>query len=94
MTLFRKRWGLRVFRKHGESGDYDDKAMAINLSSMRKKIADFDAKDVFNADEFSLFYHMAPDTAIATSSTPGRKNLKSGSPFWLAQIQMARKNTS
>lgn len=73
---FKKRWGLRVFRSHGESGDADNDALEERMPKLREILASYACEDIFNADECGLFYSMAPDKTIATHALPGRKKVK------------------
>lgn len=46
------------------------------LPRLREKLSKYAMKDIFNANEFGLNYHMAPDTTIACQRIPGRKKAK------------------
>lgn len=76
LQKFKKRWNLRVFRSHGESGDADETAIAFAMPNLQGKISQYEAKDVFNADECGLFYRMAPTQTIALERVQGRKKAK------------------
>lgn len=43
---------------------------------MWKKISEDSIKDVFNADEFELFYKLASDSSIGSSMFAGKKKKK------------------
>ena len=47
---FKRRWGLKTFRSHGESGDCDDGAVQSALPSIREKLVRYSEKDIFNAE--------------------------------------------
>lgn len=49
-----KRWILRTFRSPGEEGDRDNDAIDRNLPAFREKIAFYESKNVFNAEESGL----------------------------------------
>ena len=76
LVSFNRRWKLRTFRSHGESGHCDDAAVEQQLPSIQREISRFSPKDTFNADEFGLNYRMAPDVTIAEERIPGRKKAK------------------
>lgn len=71
LDKFKRRWGLRVFRSHGEAGDADVEAMERELSKSMEIIADYSPNNVFNADECGLLYSLAPDKTTALERFPG-----------------------
>lgn len=73
MQKFQERFGLHSFRSHGEAEDADERAAEASLPRLQHLAARFDPEDVFNADEFGLFYAMAPERTIARAPLPGRK---------------------
>ena len=73
---FTKRWGLSVFRSHGEAGDANEESLTAELPRMQKVISGYNPKVVFNCDECGLFYRMAPDRTISKKRVPGRKKAK------------------
>ena len=75
-AAFKRRWGIRTYRSHGESGDCDDAAARSQLPDIISKLRDYSAKDTFNADEFGLSYKMVPTTTVAAERLPGRKEEK------------------
>jgi hypothetical protein len=58
LTSFKKRCGLREFRRHGEAGS----ANPTNVINERKRVQEiitlgkYKARDIFNMDETGLFY--------------------------------------
>lgn len=78
---FKKRWGLRAFRLHGESGDVDDSVVDAELEKLQQEVEKYNLNDVFNCDESALFYQMAPDRTIAPSTFSGRKTQKARFTF-------------
>lgn len=49
-AAFKRRWGLRTYRSHGERGDCDDAAVRSELPGIISKLREYSAKDTFNAD--------------------------------------------
>ena len=76
MAGFKRRWGLKTFRSHGESGDCDDGAVQSALPSIRENLVKYSEKDIYNGDEFELNYKTAPTSTIAVEMLPGRKKEK------------------
>ena len=56
MDRFKKRYGLAFRRFHGEALDADDNAIREHMPHIMKIVDTFAQKDVWNADEFGLFY--------------------------------------
>lgn len=75
-AAFKRRWGIRTYRLHGESGDCDNAAVQSQLPDIISKLRGYSAKDTFNADEFGLNYKMAPTTTVAAAKLAGRKKEK------------------
>ena len=48
---FKDRWGFRVFKSHGESGDADVEAIAWDLPKSNEILKDYSPNNIFNADE-------------------------------------------
>ena len=76
---------LHKFKKHnsfiryslfGESADVNIEEIISELPKLRKKISEYSINEVFNADEFGLFYKSASDYRIGPSRLAGRKNKK------------------
>lgn len=70
---FQKRWRLRSFKSHGESGDVDETAANDQLPILQRRLSRYEKDDVFNADESGLCFHLAPDRTIAKEQLKGRK---------------------
>lgn len=73
---FKRRWGLRSFKVHGEGGDTDLNGAELAMPHLKDRISLYDARDVFNADECGLFYKLSPDRTVAQSRPLGRKKMK------------------
>ena len=73
---FKNRNSFKRCRLFVESGDKKIEAITCKLPELRKRILEYSINDVFNADEFTFFYKLAPDSSIAPSRLAGRKNKK------------------
>ena len=73
---FKNRNSFKRYRLFGESGDVNIEGIISDLPKLRKKISEYSINDVFNADEFGLFYKLAPDSSIGPSRIAGRKKKK------------------
>lgn len=74
---FQARHGLRYRRTHGESAGANMAAIAEQLPAIREKIGKFQECDVFNADEFGLFFRQPPGWSLSATQVNGLKKDKS-----------------
>ena len=81
LTRFKKRSGLRCYKSHGEKADADLGAARECLTALRSFLQQFNPKNVFNADEFGLYYKQAPTSTIAQGRLPGIQALFRTSTF-------------
>lgn len=86
---FEKRYKLRSLQSYGESGDVPVAVVQNALGPSREVLLLYSLHDCFNADEFGLFYKMAPDRTIGVQRLPGRKRRKRASIFLHVQMQQA-----
>jgi hypothetical protein len=58
-----KKWSGLVYRKiHGEANSVNpEEVVAWKDTTLLQLMAKYSPKDIFNADEFGLFYNMLPD---------------------------------
>ena len=68
---FKKRNSFKRYRLFVESGDINIDAIISQLPALRKKISEYSINDVFNVDEFGLFYKLAPDSVIGALRLAG-----------------------
>ena len=54
---FKARYGIKKFRRFGESGSVEMEGMEDKLKSIRDKVDQFEMKDIFNMDETGLFFY-------------------------------------
>ena len=73
---FKKRNQFKAFKCHGEAGDADEIAIAESLPQLRGLIDMYESKDVFNLDEFGLFFQQAPTITVDPAALCGRKKIK------------------
>ena len=60
----------------GEAGDASVEAVSANSPFLLNLISQFDVNDVWNYDEFRLFYNMSPSKVIAHMQLVSRKKNK------------------
>jgi hypothetical protein len=74
---FKKRFGLRSVKMHGEAASAPLTSLDEERVTLRRLLSDYRQEDIFNADETGLFYRMPPGRTLATSSNvPGHKKDK------------------
>ena len=73
---FKKRKSFKKYRLFGEFGGVNIEGTVSELPKLREKISEYSISYVFNADEFGLFYKLAPDSNIESSRSAGRKREK------------------
>lgn len=78
---FQKRYKLRSLQSYGESGDAPAAVVNDAIAPLREILEPYSLNDCFNADEFGLFYKMAPTHTIALQRLPGRKKEKTRLTF-------------
>ncbi len=76
LSKFQKRWGLKSFKLHGESGDADYEAIAASLPYIQQRLKNYNINDIWNADGTGLYYRLAPCTTEAQAQMSGRKKDK------------------
>ena len=70
-----------MYRSHGEDGAANELAIQNELLSLRFRLSHYQRKDVFNSDEFGLFYNMPPTTTIGPGRLRGKKKVKQRATF-------------
>ena len=83
LHLFKKRNGFKCYKSHGEQADADHDGARAALPRLRQLTAQYALKDIYNADEFGLFYSAAPKSTIGKQPLPGRKMNKDRASFLL-----------
>ena len=62
-----------MYRPDGETGDADEAAVLRLVPEIRNNIKGYTLNNVWNVDEFGLFFKMAPTTTIDQGKILGRK---------------------
>ena len=76
LQSFKERHSFRQHYIHDESGDTEIFNIDIILTTIKEKIAQYQAQDVYNMDETGLFYNLASDTIISRRQIEGAKKDK------------------
>ena len=66
--MFKQRNYFKMYRTYGEDGDADDTSIQMELPRLRSSLLQYQADNLYNADEYSLFYNM-PTKAYSWAST-------------------------
>ena len=75
LNNFKSRWGLRILRSHGESGDADMTVVFRDLPQI-KKYWKITRQVTFLMQTSADFFKMAPDKTVGTERLPGSKKEK------------------
>eukprot|EP00171_Calliarthron_tuberculosum_P004123 IDg4123t1 len=78
---FKKRFGLRFRRVHGEAASADMDAIEHQMPRIQRLIMTFSARDTWNADEFGLFYRQPPCWTLSNGVVSGQKKEKTRMTF-------------
>ena len=70
---FKRRNGFKRYPSHGESADADEDANNRNLPVLQDTLKRHALRDMYNADEFALFYRLPPSSTIGSTRLRGRK---------------------
>ena len=70
---FKKRNGSKRYPSHGESADAYEDANNRNLPVLQDTLKQYALRDMYNADEFALFYRLPPTSTIGPARLRGRK---------------------
>ena len=73
---------------HGEGADADKSAVSQELPFFDQKASQYALNNIFNADEFCLFYQAAHFRTIGSARLDGRK-VRKDLPFWFVTTMMA-----
>ncbi|XP_022893755.1 CENP-B homolog protein 2-like [Olea europaea var. sylvestris] len=70
------RYGIKSYRRFGESGSVIMENIENALPGIRSKLDQFQLKDIYNMDETGLFYRWEADHSLATKQLEGCKKDK------------------
>ncbi|XP_043693961.1 ARS-binding protein 1-like isoform X2 [Telopea speciosissima] len=76
LQSFKKRHGIKLFRKHKERGSVDMVQLETELPRIREVLDQYKWDDIYNMDQTGLFYRMQADSFLATKQLEGRKAIK------------------
>ncbi|KAL8510545.1 hypothetical protein ACS0TY_017388 [Phlomoides rotata] len=73
---FKARYGIKFYRRFGESGSVNIENIENALPGIQSKLDQFQMKDIYNMDETVLFYRLEVDHSLATKQLEGRKKIR------------------
>jgi len=65
---FKKRYGLRFRRVHGEALNADQEAINLHMPRIMRIVMTYAARDIWNAEEFGLFYRQPPGWTLSKNA--------------------------
>jgi len=78
LTGFKKRHGLRQFKKQGEAASAPSaESIENDRLALQQLLASYNPEDIWNGDETGLFWKMEPSRVLARASLSGHKKEKS-----------------
>ena len=81
LDRFQKRHGLKFRRVHAEGLGADSVALTTALPEIRSQMSEYETKEVWNADEFGLFYRQLPGSSLSQKQHSGFKKDKTRITF-------------
>ena len=76
LYTFKQRYTLQCHSSHGELGDADHEMTAGDLSELRYLVQQYHLRNIFNADEFALYYSASRTQTIGPAPVPANKKWK------------------
>ena len=73
---FKKRNGFKRYHCHGESCDLSVKNIINDLPHVIDELRNYALNDIWNGDEFGIFYKMYPQSTVRPGRIPGKKKEK------------------
>ena len=73
---FKQRYNIRKRIKYGESGSVDVAGAQEQLKEVQVVVHNYDAQDIYNADEAALHWLLMPNSTLATRTVHGTKQDK------------------
>ncbi len=71
---FQKRHNFKCYRSFGEDNDADETEISNRLAVIHASLSKYAVSDIWNADEFGLFYSIPLRQTFASGRLVGRKN--------------------
>jgi hypothetical protein len=75
---FFKRYSLGTVALHGEGGSAPMEQVDRGRIDLKMLLADYELSDIYNADEFALFYELLPATSVDFLETDGTRSNRRG----------------
>ena len=72
---FKLRNGLQKITLSGEANSASLEILSEEHLKLRSILANYNEKDIYNADETGLFFRMEPNQTLGTKRTSGRKKV-------------------
>jgi hypothetical protein len=76
LHAFQRNYDIHYRRQHGEAGSADAESAVTGRARLLSAMEGYAPCDIYNADEFALFYALPPDASLATKATAGEKKSK------------------
>ncbi|XP_042491031.1 CENP-B homolog protein 2-like isoform X2 [Macadamia integrifolia] len=76
LQSFKKRHGIKLFRKRKERGSLDMVQLETELPRIHEVLDQYNWDDIYNMDQTGLFYRMQADSLLATKQLEGRKAIR------------------
>jgi hypothetical protein len=78
VTNFFRRYSLGQVVLHGEGGSAPMQLVDRGRIDLHSLLADYELSDIYNADEFALFYELLPSTSADFVTTVGSREVRRG----------------
>ena len=88
VVRFKRKSNFKCYKSLGESGNVCEYEIENELPILKTLLSAYNPCDRFNADEFGLFYRMAPVTTIGPHCMEGRKKRRKELRFFRVQVLM------
>ena len=82
LASFKSRNEFKCYRSYGEGADADVHAIRPELPIIRSILASYRECDIFNGDEYGLFYQLPPSSTIGPKRIAGKKKRKARATFF------------
>ena len=79
---FKTRYYLKSYRLHGEAASVPLQDLEESQNQLREILAEYQPKNIFNADETGLFFRLLPNQTLAFTSRKSVKKIRNASQFF------------
>ncbi len=73
LQKLKTRNNFTCYKSHGESGNVDQNQINSELPALQEELKEYPSKDIWESNDFGLFYQISPRETIASGPIPGRK---------------------